>query len=250
MAGYSIRLEGDVSGLLRKLRGYENLDKKRLNTVLAAAMRESTLERFKQEKGPDGKRWKSSIRAVTTGGKTLVLTAQLRNSIKTYADAKGFAVGTNARHAATHQFGGPGRGAEIPPLHHPGGPGEEPGEPHRRGDLRPGGHLPQRLQNLLQGPRGSAEKTEKGLRPGDLLRRDHRRLHRRRRGGHVRAVPGEPGPGHLCGRQLRPPGGRGRRLGGQGRFHSQGAGRRAGTRHLPRRRLQGRRLRARLRPGG
>ena len=36
-------------------------------------------------------------------------TAQLRNSIKVKSDETGFAVGTNAKHAATHQFGEPGR---------------------------------------------------------------------------------------------------------------------------------------------
>ena len=36
-------------------------------------------------------------------------TAQLRNSIKSYSDEKGFAVGTNVKHGATHQFGEKGR---------------------------------------------------------------------------------------------------------------------------------------------
>ena len=72
-------------------------------------VRESTLERFRQGKGPDGRRWKSSKRAILEGGKTLVKTAQLRNSIHARSDASGFAVGTNAKHAATHQFGEPGR---------------------------------------------------------------------------------------------------------------------------------------------
>ena len=45
----------------------------------------------------------------TEGGKTLIQSAQLRNSIKSKSDATGFAVGTNVKHAATHQFGEPGR---------------------------------------------------------------------------------------------------------------------------------------------
>lgn len=49
------------------------------------------------------------IRAAETGGKTLIDSSQLRNSIKTTADASGFAVGTNVKHAATHQFGDKGR---------------------------------------------------------------------------------------------------------------------------------------------
>ena len=42
-------------------------------------------------------------------GKTLIDSSQLRNSIQVTADASGFAVGTNAKHAATHQFGDQGR---------------------------------------------------------------------------------------------------------------------------------------------
>ena len=109
MADYSIRLEGDVAGLFRKMRSYSELDKKALNAALAEGVRESTLERFKQSKDPSGKRWKTSIRAATTGGKTLIDSSQLRNSIKAKSDASGFAVGTNVKHAATHQFGEPGR---------------------------------------------------------------------------------------------------------------------------------------------
>lgn len=91
------------------MRRYSELDRKGLNTALAEGVRESTLERFKQGRGPDGKRWKTSIRAAETGGKTLIDSSQLRNSIKTTADASGFAVGTNVKHAATHQFGDKGR---------------------------------------------------------------------------------------------------------------------------------------------
>ena len=43
------------------------------------------------------------------GGKTLIQSAQLRNSIHAKSDASGFALGTNVKYAATHQFGEPGR---------------------------------------------------------------------------------------------------------------------------------------------
>lgn len=109
MAGISIRLDGDVSALLRKMKFYSEVDKKSLNAALAEAARESTLERFRQSRGPDDKKWKTSIRAASTGGKTLIDSAQLRNSIKSYSDEKGFAVGTNVKHGATHQFGEKGR---------------------------------------------------------------------------------------------------------------------------------------------
>ena len=86
---YSIRLEGDTQALLRKLRSFSELDRKKINAALGAGVRESTLERFKRSQGPDGRRWRSSIRV--------------------HSDASGFAVGTNVKYAATHQFGEPGR---------------------------------------------------------------------------------------------------------------------------------------------
>lgn len=106
---YSIRLEGDVRELLRKTKNLSEIDKRGLNAALAEGVRESTLERFKQSKDPSGKRWKISIRAATEGGKTLIQSSQLRNSINSRSDETGFAVGTNVKHAATHQFGETGR---------------------------------------------------------------------------------------------------------------------------------------------
>lgn len=106
---YSIRIEGDTRAMLRKIRSFSEVDKKSINAALAEGVRESTLERFKQSKDPNGKKWKTSIRASSENGKTLIQSSQLRNSIKSVSDATGFAVGTNAKHAATHQFGEPGR---------------------------------------------------------------------------------------------------------------------------------------------
>lgn len=106
---YSIRLEGDTRRLLRKIRSFSEIDKKKINSTLGQVARESTLERFKQSRDPSGKKWKTSIRAAAEGGKTLIDTAQLRNSIRTKSDASGFAVGTNLKSAATHQFGEKGR---------------------------------------------------------------------------------------------------------------------------------------------
>ena len=105
MARTSIRLDGDVSALLRRMRSYSEVDRRGLNAALAQSARESTLERFRQSQGPDGRRWKTSIRAAATSGRTLIDTSQLRNSIKAHSDEKGFAIGTNVKHAGTHQFG-------------------------------------------------------------------------------------------------------------------------------------------------
>lgn len=109
MADYSIRLEGDTRRLLKKMKHFSDLDKKKVNAASEEVARESTLERFKQGRDPAGKLWKASKRAAWSGGKTLVDTATLRNSIHGKADASGFAVGTNLKYAATHQFGDPGR---------------------------------------------------------------------------------------------------------------------------------------------
>lgn len=106
---YDIRLEGDAEALLRKMRSVAEIDKSGLSAALAEAVRESTLERFRQGRAPDGRRWPPSQRALLEGGRTLIKTAQLRNSIHAKSDATGFAVGTNVKHAATHQFGEPGR---------------------------------------------------------------------------------------------------------------------------------------------
>ena len=46
-----------------------------------------------------------SKRALAEGGRTLVDSGQLRNSIQVRSDATGFAVGTNVKHASTHQYG-------------------------------------------------------------------------------------------------------------------------------------------------
>ena len=109
MAMYSIRLDGDTRAMLRRIRSFSEIDKQGINAALAEGARESTLERFKQSKGPDGRRWKTSIRAAQEGGKTLIQSAQLRNSIHAKSDTSGFALGTNVKYAATHQFGEPGR---------------------------------------------------------------------------------------------------------------------------------------------
>ena len=106
---FSIRLEGDTRALLKKIKDFSEVDKKKCNAVLGESVRESTLGRFKQSREPSGKKWRTSIRASEEGGKTLIQSAQLRNSIHVKSDASGFAVGTNVKYAATHQLGEPGR---------------------------------------------------------------------------------------------------------------------------------------------
>jgi phage virion morphogenesis protein len=110
---YSIRLDGDTRRLLDRMRKLADVDKKGINSTIASGVRSSTVRRFKTQKGPDGKKWKQSIRANTEGGVTLVKTAGLRNSIKTTSDSTGFAVGTNKIYASTHQLGAKDRRITI-----------------------------------------------------------------------------------------------------------------------------------------
>lgn len=106
---FDIRLQGDTRAMLRRIRHFSEIDRRSINAALGEVVRESTLERFRQGRDPEGRRWKSSIRAANEGGRTLIRSAQLRGSIHSRSDASGFAVGTNVKYAATHQFGEPGR---------------------------------------------------------------------------------------------------------------------------------------------
>lgn len=103
--GATIRLEGDVQALLQKMK---NLSHTNISGTLASigqGLRTSTIERFREERSPEGNKWESSIRANQTGDKTLTDTAVLRNSIKVKVSESGIVVGTNDIRAATHQFG-------------------------------------------------------------------------------------------------------------------------------------------------
>lgn len=97
----SMQLTGDIRRLNNKLRRLSNIDFAGLSEQLAEGVKTSTRLRFKTSTDPEGKPWQQTAR----GGKILVLTARLRNSIRARADASGFAVGTNLIYAARHQFG-------------------------------------------------------------------------------------------------------------------------------------------------
>jgi len=70
--------------------------------------------RFRQQKSPEGARWKPSQRAQRTHGQTLRLTGRLRNSLTYVADRASVAIGTNVVYGPIHQFGGlAGRGRKV-----------------------------------------------------------------------------------------------------------------------------------------
>lgn len=103
-------LDKALSSASRKLASVED----ELLASIGEALVSSTTKRFMDERGPDGKGWKPSQRAATTGGKTLTDTGRLRNSID-YATARGkVMVGSNVRYARIHQLGGKtGRGHKV-----------------------------------------------------------------------------------------------------------------------------------------
>lgn len=105
MSSINVKVDGDKRRLMKRLQMLGNVDLKGVNKSIAEGLRTSTMERFRTEKDPEGKKWKTSIRAREEGGKTLTKSAKLKTSIRSTASAYGFAVGTNDIRAATLQFG-------------------------------------------------------------------------------------------------------------------------------------------------
>jgi len=73
---------------------------------IAALGESSTRLRFRNERGPDGQRWKPSLRAQLTGGRTLTKDSHLADSISNNAGRDFAEWGPNRGYAAIHQFGG------------------------------------------------------------------------------------------------------------------------------------------------
>lgn len=67
--------------LSRAFEGGESVSGRQAGTEIARYLKTSVQLRFREQKGPDGKAWKPSLRATRTGGQTLRLTSRLRNSI-------------------------------------------------------------------------------------------------------------------------------------------------------------------------
>jgi phage virion morphogenesis protein len=62
--------------------------------------------RFRTEMGPDGQKWKPSLRARITGGRTLTKDGHLSGSISARHGRDYAEWGVNRIYAAIHQFGG------------------------------------------------------------------------------------------------------------------------------------------------
>ena len=110
MAGASVTLnwgglDKAVGGAALHLRGSH----KALLTEVGEAMVSGTLQRFQDGVDPEGQPWEPSHRALADGGKTLVDSAALQNSIAALATASAVYVGSNLVYSRIHQEGGKAR---------------------------------------------------------------------------------------------------------------------------------------------
>ncbi len=117
-AGIALKLDLEgLSGLEKQLNALAAFGETGRKTLLANIGEEvitQTLQRFQEEKGPDGTPWKKSQRAAAQGGLTLTDSAQLRDSINRNLGADFVEVGTNKIYGPIHQLGGDaGRGHAV-----------------------------------------------------------------------------------------------------------------------------------------
>ncbi|WP_072381571.1 phage virion morphogenesis protein [Novosphingobium sp. NDB2Meth1] len=87
----------------RVVRAFEGLEP--LMAGIGVYLEGSAQQRFQDQKGPDGRRWKPSQRALRDGGKTLIQSHLLEQSITSAATGRRVEVGTNRVYAGVHQFG-------------------------------------------------------------------------------------------------------------------------------------------------
>lgn len=73
---------------------------------IAALGESSTRMRFRTQTGPDGTRWKPSLRAQISGGRTLTKDGHLSGSVGSGSGRDYAEWGVNRIYAAIHQFGG------------------------------------------------------------------------------------------------------------------------------------------------
>lgn len=105
-------ITGDFRALRRMREDVQRMATPEWRRGLAANLGEEALnqvaEGFANEQDPYGRPWPASVRAQTTGGQTLSLTARLRRSFTrrgVAATPRGFTIGTDVIYAITHQKG-------------------------------------------------------------------------------------------------------------------------------------------------
>lgn len=98
----------DASSVVRRLQALQTL-----GADLSPAMRDiarlgesQTRMRFRTQTDPDGQKWKPSLRAIETGGRTLTKDGHLGDSASSAYGPDYAMWGVNRIYAAIHQFGG------------------------------------------------------------------------------------------------------------------------------------------------
>lgn len=97
--------DGQVRGTLMRLMALGQNPQPALRDV-AAIGESSTRLRFRTQTGPDGQRWKPSLRVLLSGGRTLTKDGHLSGSLSSGATNSYAQWGVNRIYAAIQQFGG------------------------------------------------------------------------------------------------------------------------------------------------
>ncbi|NJK43804.1 MAG: phage virion morphogenesis protein [Pleurocapsa sp. SU_196_0] len=124
-----VRVVGDLAKMRRKLEGLKQPRLVKLGKTVGEALVSSSIQRFNDQRAPDGTPWKSLSRATIEGSVRssdltkrgrlrssaarrmaarlmLVQSARLRNSIASTLRGTVVHVGTNVKYARLHQLGG------------------------------------------------------------------------------------------------------------------------------------------------
>ena len=108
MAGASVEVRIDdraVKALLARLAAAADDLTPAMDRV-GRAIAADVQRRFEEGVGPDRNPWPPSLRAALQGGRTLIDSARLLQSITWEAATRSVRIGTNVLYAAIHQFGG------------------------------------------------------------------------------------------------------------------------------------------------
>jgi phage virion morphogenesis protein len=105
--GAGVRIEGHDEALatLREISGRVSNPRELFDNI-GKYLVSSTRRRFETGVGADGSPWPPSLRVLAHGGKTLVDSARLMQSVTFLAADNAVEVGSNVDYAAIHQFGG------------------------------------------------------------------------------------------------------------------------------------------------
>lgn len=114
MADFEVKVDdAEVLAALKRLRAF-GLNPAPAMQDIATIGENSTRLRFRTESGPDGKKWKPSLRVQLRGGKTLTKSGHLGDSVSSNYSRTFAEWGVNRIYAAIHQFGGrAGRGLRL-----------------------------------------------------------------------------------------------------------------------------------------